>query len=154
MVLAQGLMSMGGLKEGGRLVVAGDDKQLPPVRSSREVELGGRVLGGSLYAFLKSANAPEFALDETFRLNRPLAAFPERKFYPGHYRSAVPEQRLELTQGWEAELEPWEAAVLDPAWPVAGLLHDGPPAATSNPFEATLAARLSERLAERLAGAR
>jgi hypothetical protein len=154
MVLAQGLMSMGGLKEGGRLVVAGDDKQLPPVRSSREVELGGRVLGDSLYAFLKSANAPEFALDETFRLNRPLASFPERKFYPGHYRSAVPEQRLELTQGWEAGLEPWEAAVLDPAWPVAVLLHDGPPAATSNPFEAVLAARLSEQLAERLAGAR
>lgn len=154
MVLAQGLMSMGGLKEGGRLVVAGDDKQLPPVRSSREVELGGRVLGGSLYAFLKSANAPEFALDETFRLNRPLASFPEKKFYPGHYRSAVPEQRLELIQDWEAGLEPWEAAVLDPAWPVAVLLHDGPPAATSNPFEAVLAARLSERLAERLAGAR
>src|SRR3546814_15702924 len=43
---------------------------------------------------------------------------------------------------------------LDPDWPVAILLHDGPPAATTNLFEARIAARLANCLAERMVGAR
>src|SRR3546814_663185 len=121
---------------------------------SSDLTLGQRQLGGSLYTFLKSGDVPEFALDETFRLNAPLAAFPERKFYPGRYRSAVEANRLELTTDWKAGLEPWEAAALDPDWPVAILLHDGPPAATTNLFEARIAARLANCLAERMVGAR
>ncbi|POF32613.1 AAA domain-containing protein [Roseibium marinum] len=152
MVLSHGLMAIAGLRSSGRVVVAGDDRQLPPIRAAREVTLGERQIGGSLYGFLKSAEVPEFALDETFRLNAPLTAFPERKFYPGVYRSAVQTRRLELAPDWKLGLEPWEAAVLDPDWPVAVLLHDGPPAATSNDFEAGLAAQLAGRLAERMVG--
>src|SRR3546814_17995427 len=96
------------------MVVAGDDHQLPPIRAGREVTLGQRQRGGSLYTFLKSGDVPEFALDETFRLNAPLAAFPERKFYPGRYRSAVEANRLQLTADWKAGLELWEADALDP----------------------------------------
>ncbi len=155
-VLSHGLMALAGLKPLGRVVVAGDDRQLPPIRAAREVKLGERQLGGSLYSFLKSGHAPEFALDTTFRLNAPLSAFPERKFYTGQYASAadVVLERLALVDAWREGLEPWEAALLDPEWPVAILVHDGPPAATRNPFEATLAARLCERLADRLAGAK
>src|SRR3546814_13950680 len=101
-----------------------------------------------------SGDVPEFALDETFRLNAPLAAFPERKFYPGRYRSAVEANRLKLTADWKAGLEPWEAAAHDPDWPVAILLHDGPPAATTNLFEARIAARLANCLAASTVGAR
>jgi hypothetical protein len=154
MVLSHGLMAIAGLRPGGRIVVAGDDRQLPPIRAGREVTLGQRQLGGSLYDFLASGGVPEFALDETFRLNAPLAVFPERKFYPGRYRSVVETNRLELVEDWKAGLEPWEAAALDPDWPVAVLLHDGPPAATTNGFEAGLAVRLAQRLAERIAGGR
>ena len=150
LVLGQGLMAMGGLKEGGRLVVAGDDKQLPPIRTGRDVKLGNRELGGSLYSFLKSAHVPEFPLDETFRLNAPLAAFPERKFYPDRYRSAVEERRLNLREGWQEGLVDWEVAVLDPNSPTVVLLHDSPPAATCNSFEASTAARLADLLSERM----
>lgn len=150
MVLGHGLMTLGGLKPGGRLVVAGDDRQLPPIRASREVSLGDRQLGGSLYSFLKSAEAPEFALDETFRLNGPLAAYPERKFYPGAYRSAVETRTLDLKPGWSDGLADWERTALDPQWPICVLLHDGPPAATSNDLEADLAVRLTGLLVERL----
>ena len=155
-VLGHGLMALAGLKPSGRVVVAGDDRQLPPIRAAREVKLGERQLGGSLYTFLKSGQAPEFALDTTFRLNAPLSAFPERKFYTGRYASApdVAAERLALVEDWRAGLEPWEAALLDPEWPIAILVHDGPPAATRNPFEAMVAARLCERLADRLVGAK
>jgi hypothetical protein len=150
MVLGHGLLALAGLKPGGRLVVAGDDRQLPPIRAAREVVLDGRALGGSLYGFMSSAGTPEFPLDETFRLNAPLARFPEAAFYPGAYRSAVPEATLSLRDGWEAGLEDWERVILAPDLPVCVLLHDGPPAATSNPFEAQLAARFAERLEPRL----
>lgn len=156
MVITHGLMAMAGLRPGGRVVVAGDDRQLPPIRSSREITLGDRELGGSLYTFLSTAGVPEFALEETFRLNAPLSDFPRRTFYLDAYRSAeaVVNARLALKPSWRDDLQPWEIDLLDPEWPVAIVLHDGPPAATQNPFEADLAARLAGRLADRMAGAR
>jgi hypothetical protein len=152
MVLGHGLLGLAGLKPGGRIVVAGDDRQLPPIRAGREVVLDGRALGGSLYGFMASAGALEFPLDETFRLNAPLARFPETAFYPGAYRSAVPNEVLALRSRWEDDLADWEQAVIGPDLPVCVLLHDGPPASTSNPFEAQLAARLAEVLEQRLDG--
>ena len=154
MVLGHGLMAMAGLGPGGRLVVAGDDRQLPPIRAGREVRIGDLEVGGSLYGFMKSAAFAEFALDETFRLNGPLAGFPERKFYAGRYRSAVEERRLSLAADWRDGLSAWQVAVLDPEWPVVVLLHEGRSAATSNPFEADLAAEVCRLLAERFTGDR
>ena len=150
MVLGHGLLALAGLAPGGRVVVAGDDQQLPPIRAARTAAVGGRELGGSLYAFLKSTNAAEFALDETFRLNAPLTAFPERKFYPGRYASATPDKRLRLRPDWREGLANWEKVALDPDLPIVLFVHDGPPAATSNPFEARHVARLAALLQERV----
>jgi len=147
LVLSQGLMALAALRPHGRVLVAGDDKQLPPVRTIHEQEVDGRRIGGSLYDFLKQANVAEFALEETFRLNAPLTAFPESKFYPGRYRSAdvVAERRLMLRDDWETGLEDWERHVLDPEVPVCVLLHDAAPAGTVNPFEVRLTVQLVER---------
>ena len=71
MVVSNGLIALAGLAPGGRVLVAGDDKQLPPVRAVHNQEIEGRRLGGSLYDFLKSPQVAEFPLDETFRLNAP-----------------------------------------------------------------------------------
>lgn len=150
MVLGHGLLALAGLAPGGRIVVAGDDQQLPPIRAARTAVIDGRELGGSLYAFLKSTHAAEFALDETFRLNAPLTAFPERKFYPGRYASATPDKRLRLRRDWRDGLAGWEQAALDPNFPIVLFVHDGPPAATSNPFEAQHVARLAGLLQERV----
>ncbi|MGU3450864.1 AAA domain-containing protein [Methylobacterium fujisawaense] len=152
MVLGHGLMALAGLAEDGRVVVAGDHRQLPPVRTPHEAVLDGRAVGGSLYHFLQSVGAAEFALDETFRLNGPLAAFPERHFYPRAYRSADPvrNSRLALSEGWSDGLEGWERIALDPAYPIVSLVYNGPSAATANPFEALLAARLAVRLRTRV----
>lgn len=148
-VLGQGLMALAGMAEGCRLVVAGDDRQLPPIRAARPTEASGRDLGGSLYAFLKSASVAEFALEETFRLNAPLTEFAQANFYDDTYVSAAPDERLALTPDWEAGLDSIARIALDPAYPIVVLLHDGPSASTSNPFEAALTARLAEALSER-----
>lgn len=148
-VLGQGLMALAGMAEGCRLVVAGDDRQLPPIRSARTTEASGRDLGGSLYAFLKSAAVAEFALEETFRLNAPLTAFAQANFYDDTYVSAAPNDRLALKPDWEAGLDAIARIALNPAYPIVILLHDGPSASTANPFEATLTARLAEALSER-----
>ncbi|TIO99726.1 MAG: ATP-dependent helicase, partial [Mesorhizobium sp.] len=141
---------LGGLGPGGRVVVSGDDQQLPPVRAAREIKVDGREMGGSLYAFLKSANTAEFALEETFRLNAPLAAFPERRFYLGRYVSADPDAKLALRENWKEGLDLVARSALDPAFPVIVLVHNGPSSSTSNPFEANLAARLASALADRV----
>ena len=156
LVVSHGLMALAGLRSTGRVVVAGDDQQLPPIRSSREITLDDRELGGSLYSFLKSGQVPEFALNETFRLNGPLAKFPERVFYRDSYRSVneVRDARIALVEDWKDGLEPWEIDVLDPQWPVAIVLHNGPPSATHNDFEALLAVRLAQKLSDRMVGAK
>jgi hypothetical protein len=150
MVVSQGLMCLAGLAPGGRVLVAGDDRQLPPVRQVHEHEVDGRRIGGSLYAFLREAQVAEFRLDETFRLNAPLASFPSEHFYEGQYRSVNPEARLRLREGWEEGLSDWEREALDPARPVCILMHEGPAAGTHNPFEVSLVARLTQLLRERL----
>src|SRR5690606_2358340 len=130
MVLGQGLMALGGLAEGGRLVVSGDDQQWPPVRAAREDAGRGRQPGGSPYAFMKSADLAEFALEETFRLHAPLAAFPERMFYPGRYVSAEPAAKLRLQKNWQEGLDLVARSALDPEFPIIVLVHDGPSAST------------------------
>lgn len=148
MVVSNGLMALAGLASGGRVLMAGDDKQLPPVRAVHDQEVEGRRLGGSLYDFLKSAQVAELPLDETFRLNTPLTRFPETKFYPGRYRPTrtSADRRLQLAAGWDQDALPWERIALDPDYPLCILLHDGPTAGTSNLFEVAVTARLTRRL--------
>jgi hypothetical protein len=149
-VLGQGLMALAGLAKTGRVVVAGDDQQLPPIRTSKTTVVNGRELGGSFYAFMKSAQTAEFALDETFRLTGPLTAFPERKFYPGRFSSLVPKRKLALQPNWKENLPAWQRVALDPEFPIVVFVHDGPLAATSNPFETKLVAELLAALRDRL----
>ena len=151
LMLAQGLLSLAGLADGGRVLVAGDDRQLPPVRSTIDAaSADGRVLGGSLYDFLKTGGVSEFPLTETFRLSRPLAQPPSRLFYDNQYDSAVAARRLTLRSNWATGLADWEKNALDPEHPVCVLIHDGPPCGTDNPFERSVLRRLTVLLAERM----
>lgn len=150
MVLSHGLMAIAGMAENGRILVAGDNKQLPPIRVEHNHDVDGRRLGSSLYAFLQAAGVPEFPFDETFRLNEPLTRFPSERFYENRYQSVVPERRLPLIEGWEKGLDDWERVALDPEYPICVLIHDGPPAGSSNPFEASIAAKLGRLLFRRL----
>lgn len=149
MVLSHGLMAIAGMAESGRVLVAGDNKQLPPIRVEHDHDIDGRRLGSSLYAFLQTAGVPEFPFDETFRLNEPLTRFPRDRFYEQRYRSVVPDHRLSLEGDWPQGLEEWERIALDPEYPICVLIHDGPPSGASNPFEASIAAKLARALFRR-----
>lgn len=152
MVVGQGLASIAGLAPGGRVLVAGDDNQLAPVRETHEREIDGRRLGASLYGFLQHAGVAEFALNETFRLNALLSDYPARAFYDGDYISAAPvrARRLDLREGWQQGLPDWARHALDPDNPVCVLLYDGPLCGTRNRFEADLAAALVGYLQARM----
>lgn len=149
MTVGQGLSALAPLRDDARIIVAGDDRQLAPIDAALEWTGDVRGLGGSLYAFLKTAAVPEFQLTETFRLNRPLAAPPAELFYD-EYRSAVPDRRLQLTTDWADGLPEWLHRALDPENPVCILLHEGPPTATRSPLEAAIVADLVAALAPRL----
>lgn len=148
MLLSHGLMALAGLAPSGKVLVVGDDRQLPPIRESQPENVDVRRLSSSVYDFLKVGGVPEFQLEETFRLNAPLVSFPERTFYEGKYRSAGPVEgrRLELQADWREGLAEWEVAALSPEHPVCILLHDGPPTGTSNPFEVDLTCGLVQHL--------
>lgn len=150
MVLGQGLMALSGLAGDGRVIVAGDDRQLPPVRAAAGMAIDGREVGGSLYAFMKHAGVPEFGLEETFRLSGPLIKFPRQRFYGASYVSAVPDARIKLREGWEVGLADWERLALDPQNSRVVIVHDGPPAATESKFEVEVAVRLAGLLRARM----
>jgi hypothetical protein len=150
MKVGQALMALAPLTDDGRIIVAGDDKQLAPIGVQAWSEVN-TTLTGSFYTFLRNANVPVFALVETFRLNAPLARPPSEFFYEEYVSAeSVAERRLALVDGWSAELAPWLKVALDPEYPVCILLHDSPPAATTNPFEVAVVAELVEALAPRL----
>ena len=152
MVVSQGLLSLIGLAPEGRVLVAGDDKQLPPVRETHEREVDGLRLGSSLYGFLENAGVQVFPLTETFRLNELLSEYPAHVFYEGQYSSAeeVRTATLSLKDGWDEGLNFWQRHALDPKNPVCILFHDGPLCGTSNDFEAKLVSELAELLADRM----
>lgn len=142
-LVAQGLMALAALKPKGRILAAGDNKQLGPIRSVTDNKKDVRGLAGSLYDFLQKAKVPEFTLNETFRLNEPLATFPEQRFYTGGYVAAEPDKRLSLPDKWEERLSAnWLRMALRPDIPIFIILHDGPATGTSSPFEAHLVERL------------
>jgi len=142
--VSHGLMALSAITPTTRVVVAGDDRQLPPIRAPLAEDSDPRRLSSSLYDFLKASGIAEFALEETFRLNQVLTEFPERKFYPGKYRptSDVSAARLALRPTWQENLPKWVQVALDPDHPICVLLHDGLPAGTHNDFEVSVVSQL------------
>lgn len=86
------------MRKGRRFVFVGDHQQLPPVMLSRSVLDAGTM---SAFAALTSRHADHSVmLDETYRMNRWLAAWPSRTHYGGKLRAAGVnrERRLALRE--------------------------------------------------------
>lgn len=95
---------------GGRYVFIGDDRQLPPVFSSCLAE---PELTKSVFDILLAGSGVTM-LNETYRLNKRLAAWPSASFYGGElepHRVAA-NRRLQLTRPSEKY-----AGILEPAKP-------------------------------------
>lgn len=152
MMVAQGLMALGGMAPGCRVLVAGDHQQLPPVQAVFNRAVDGRQLGSSLYEFLRTAGAPEVGFEETRRMNQPLAAFGSREFYEDRFYPAadIADEQLKLRDNWQDGLSDWQKVVLNPAYPIVILLHDGPAAGVENAFERSVVVDLLRCFFERM----
>lgn len=88
------------MRTGARFVFIGDQRQLPPVVLSRSVlDQGG---GCSVFAALTDQSAHHSVmLEETYRMNRWLTAWPSRQFYDGKLEAAGRnrERRLAIAPG-------------------------------------------------------
>jgi DNA replication ATP-dependent helicase Dna2 len=139
----EALVALSSLRRGGRVILAGDDRQLPPILRGRYPE--EETLFGSAFAHF-AAGYGRRMLRESRRMNEPLSDFPRRIFYPGLY-SADPDARLCFAApheplGDDLDTVLWETC-FRPEQPVVLLTYGGVRATARNPFEAEIAARIA-----------
>ena len=153
-------LALSALKPDGRLVLAGDDLQLPPIVQGRypEREDGKPGLHDSIFAYLRARDDRErpytWPLLDNWRTNATLCGFTARELYGEGYRPAGPAvaaQRIALAPGGgDGEIDPLVEWLLDPGYPLAVGLLEGVRAARENRVEAALVARLAGALRARL----
>lgn len=150
------------LADGGRLVLAGDDLQLPPVIQADYPisEDGLPGLEDSIFAYLRHRDDPKdpvytCQLLENWRMNHTLSRFPAETLYGRGYAPAtdeIGERRIALapappTGSTEEGYLEW---ILDPVYPLVLCVLENVQTTIENPIEATLVARLTRALRERL----
>ncbi|MCM2466206.1 bifunctional RecB family nuclease/DEAD/DEAH box helicase [Methanoculleus oceani] len=146
------------LGQGGRLVLAGDDLQLPPVvQGAYPAPVDGLPgLEDSVFAYLRHRDDPgrpvyTCQIQENWRMNRTLSGFAAETLYGTGYApatDAIAAQRIALAPGLPDE--EWMEWILDPAYPLVLCVLDGVRTTVENRVEAALVARLSGALRERL----
>jgi hypothetical protein len=153
------------LAAGGRLVLAGDHLQLPPIVAGTypPTAPGEPLLHRSIFEAIVPRTEPGALpqgiilrqLLENFRMNDVLTGYAARLLYGPRYvccNAAVAAQRLAFRP--PKTLEEVLAFCLDPAWPLVVVLLDGIRAMRASPVEAELAAQLVVALREGLRDSR
>lgn len=157
MKLGELALGMVALAPGGRLVIAGDHLQLPPIISGNypEPEDGRAGLEDSAFAYLRDRDGGEapftFQLQENWRMNHELSRFSADSLYGPDYRpasEAIGAQRIQLAE--PSATDSVVEAICDPETPAVACVLDGVRAAGENLVEAQLVAKLSVALRERL----
>jgi hypothetical protein len=147
--------------ERGRLVLAGDDLQLPPLINGQypEREDGLPGLQDSVFAYLRARDDAQhpytWQLLENWRMNTTLCQFPATTLYGSQYQpatAAVANRRLRLASQGNGtspmpELLTW---LLDPDYALVVAILDGVQAATENRLEAEIVASVACELRLRL----
>ena len=145
----------------GRLIIAGDHLQLPPITKGTypTPEEGASGLEDSVFSYLyhrdDEGDPYTRQLYENWRMNDVLSSFSARTLYGEAYqpaRAEIAQRRLRLvtpTPSADA-LAAWVEWLLDPAYPMALCMLEGVMAAAENPVEADLVAALADALRRRL----
>lgn len=142
---------------GGRLLVAGDDRQLPPIVNGDYPRPHGEpVLHRSILECLRSAGTGAddpltVALVENWRMCDTLCAYPAASIYPREYGPATAEiaaRRLPVpaSTGGDGFVD----LLLDPTRPLVVCVLEDVKATRENAVEADLVARIAVALRERL----
>jgi hypothetical protein len=147
--------------ERGRLVLAGDDLQLPPLINGQYPKRDDGLPGlqDSVFAYLRArddAHQPyTWQLSENWRMNTTLCQFPATALYGSQYRpatDAVATHRLHLApqRGGTSPMPELLTWILDPDYPLVVAIVDGVQAATENRLEAEVVSYLACELRMRL----
>lgn len=160
MKLPDALIALSASKLNANIILAGDDQQLPPIIHGAYPEEHEHLLT-SVFAFVRhqveeqQTVTPQieerrlFQLEDNFRMNEPLTAYPRDVLYRGRFQSIRPDIRM-VTQPLITENSP---DVLDqimlPDRPVVLCWYTAPQSFTArNPIEAELVAELTDRLSQ------
>jgi hypothetical protein len=156
--LPDALVALTSSKPGANIILAGDDRQLPPIIHGTYPEEHEYMLT-SVFAFMRhrmeerQAVEPDFEqrvlfqLEQNFRMNEPLTAYPRQVIYQGRFFSEQPSIRIVTDPRLEAEADDVIDFMLHPARPVVLCWYSSPVSFTArNPIEAELVAQLTERL--------
>lgn len=142
------------LKEDAKVVLAGDHRQLGPIYGF-QVQNTEQGLFDSVFTYMQETHHVEpTALDQNYRTNAEIAAWPRERFYEGEYEASLPDRRLAITLpdqsdgppvGWPEELSwsPEWLKILSPEVPVTVITYDAQTYTLSNPFEAQAVAALA-----------
>ncbi len=158
MKLPDALVAFSSSKTNSNIILAGDDQQLPPIIHGSYPEQYEHMLS-SVFAFVRSQieeAAKEdpavkerrlFQLEENFRMNEPLTAYPRDVLYEGRFHSTKPEIRVAISEPIDFASADLLDLLLHPERPVALCRYTAPRSFTArNPIEAELVAALAERL--------
>lgn len=142
----------------GRLILAGDDLQLPPIvlgEYPEPVEEGLPVLHRSIFEAVRTRamDHPTLVrtLEENFRMNDVLTSFAATLLYGPSYRCVTPEiaqRRLDFQP--TRRLDTLIELCLDPAFPIVFVIIDGLVATRENQLEADIVADMVVALREGL----
>jgi hypothetical protein len=162
MKLPDALIAFSASKANSNIILAGDDRQLPPIIHGSYPEEHEHMLS-SVFAFVRrrmndaATEDPDakgrmlFQLEENFRMNEPLTAYPREVLYEGRFRSTKPEIRTATTRPIDFASADLLDILLHPERPVILCRYASPRSFTArNPVEAELVAAMAERLSRLL----
>ena len=162
MRLPDALIAFGASKSHSNIILAGDDQQLPPIIHGSYPEEHEHMLS-SVFAFMRrqieqaSIDEPNiearkiFQLEENFRMNEPLTAYPRHVLYRGRFKSTRPKIRIQTAPAIDETSEEIIDTILHPERPVVLCWYTSPRSFTArNPIEAELIALLTDRLGQTL----
>ena len=160
MKLPDALIAFSASKHNTNIILAGDDKQLPPIIMGKYPDEQEYMLS-SVFAFMRSRMEERtkedpkfeeqvlFQLEENFRMNEPLTAYPRDVLYRGRFFSKLPGIRISTTLPLKQEEQDFVEFLLHPERPVLLCWYEAPRSFTArNPIEAQLIGDLTVRLSQ------
>jgi superfamily I DNA and/or RNA helicase len=162
MKLPDALIAFSATKPQANIILAGDDKQLPPIIMGKYPDQHEYMLS-SVFAYMRARMEDQaavdpafegrvlFQLEENFRMSEPLTAYPRDVLYRGRFFSRMPDIRIATTLPSTPDTQDMLAFLLTPERPVILCWYDSPRSFTArNPIEAQLIGDLILRLSESL----
>ena len=134
------------IKESGKFLIVGDDKQLPPVVIGEYPdEYKDKV--SSIYNYFKylRPKIESIMLDSTYRFSQKIADFPSRAYYDSNLISKVEHEPLKFEKTSE---KGHYYSIIDPKKEIVLITYDGPLRAQDNEFEAEIVAILTKNFSD------